>query len=285
MLIILGSILGSNVLAHGVEEDEEDDMDVHEEENAAQEAPNLLNLEQQYRATSLRLVLFASLTSIIMLLIAMTHKKISNEHKPILFLGIVIPVIIATLFLAVSTIHLNLVSETGGPVHWHADFEIYKCGERLNIADPVGFSNRQGSSVFHEHNDDRIHVEGVVIDTKEVDLHNFFDVLGGYLSEDGFGVLTNEGFTEVNDGDLCNDKPGKLQVFLYKITNPDPSKNSGFIYEQIKLEHFPDYVLSPYGNVPPGDCIIVEFDGEKERTDNICETYKLAIERGDITGS
>ena len=49
------------------------------------------------------------------------------------------------------------------------------------------------------------------------------------------------------------------------------------------MENFDDHILAPYSNIPPGDCIIIEFDTEKEKTEHICETYKVAIERGDLS--
>ena len=59
-------------------------------------------------------------------------------------------------------------------------------------------------------------------------------------------------------------------------------RKSGFIYEQIKIDDFEEYIISPYSNIPPGDCIIIEFGPEKQLTDKICLPYKLAEEKGDI---
>ena len=60
--------------------------------------------------------------------------------------------------------------------------------------------------------------------------------------------------------------------------------NKNWIFEQQKLDNFEDYVLSPYTQIPPGDCIIIEFDAEKEKTEHICESYKVAVGRGDLSG-
>ena len=79
------------------------------------------------------------------------------------------------------------------------------------------------------------------------------------------------------------EKGGKLQAFLLKVENPSALKKDEFIFEQTKLENFENYILSPYAYVPPGDCIIIEFDVEKDKTDKICESYTVAIERGDLT--
>jgi len=221
---------------------------------------------------------------VIISIIAITFSKEKTEKtKWIFFLAIIIPVILTTAYLTGSTIYLNLISETKGPVHWHADFEIWNCDEKIELIKPEGFSNRVGTPVFHEHGDNRIHVEGVVVDSVEVDLHSFFEVIGGTLTNNYLSVPTNNGIIEMRDGNLCNGNPGKLQGFLFKIKNPEDTKN--WVFEQRKLDDFEDYILSPYSQIPPGDCITIEFDVEKENTNKICETYKVAVQRGDLSGS
>ena len=111
----------------------------------------------------------------------------------------------------------------------------------------------------------------------------FFKIVGGTLNNDDFFTPTNEGFAEMRNGDLCNGEQGRLQVFVYKIINPNDKK--GWIFEQKKVKNFPEYILSPYSQILPGDCIIIEFDIEKDNTKNICESYKVAVERGDLIGS
>ncbi|MBI2667403.1 hypothetical protein HYX17_01375 [Candidatus Woesearchaeota archaeon] len=230
----------------------------------------------------LKIITISSIISGIFVLISLFYKKAKNNIKLILFLGIIIPVIIATVYTSYFTIKLNLESEEKGPVHWHADFEIWNCGEKIDLVNPEGMSNRVGNSVFHEHGDNRIHVEGVVTDKKDVDLHSFFEVVGGNIEKDHMKVPTNKGSLELDDNDKCNGKDAKLQAFLYKIINPD---DKNFRFKQEKLDDFPEYVLSPYSNIPPGDCIIIEFDKHKEFTDKICETYKLAMQKGELSGS
>ena len=125
-------------------------------------------------------------------------------------------------------------------------------------------------------------MEGVVVNSEDVNLHNFFHVIGATLTENSLSLQTNDGLIEVTNGDTCNGTPGKLQVFSYSITNPDESDN--WTYVQTKLSNFENYVLSPHTSIPPGDCLIIEFDNEKSSTDKICETYKIAIDRGKLRG-
>ncbi len=273
-VILLFIILSFIVLAHGIEDDEEfEDVTV---ENV------VVNLEKYYSDLSIYFSLIGLGIIIILTIISVYYETRIKKYKKHLFISMLILILIVTLFLVGSTIYVNVISETKGPVHWHSDFEIWNCGEKIDIKDPEGLSNRMGSTTFHEHNDNRIHVEGVVVDSRDVDLHNFFKVFGGGFSKNKLVVPTNNGMVELNNGDICNDKESKLQVFLYRVV---PNSELKFVYSQEKLEHFVDYVISPYANVPPGDCLIIEFGEEKEKTDHICETYKLAIKEGELIGS
>lgn len=232
------------------------------------------------RAMSAIIVTSILLTALVIL--AIISKQKLHNHKRRLFLLMIAPVIVATLYTAGVTIYLNQVSLTKGPVHWHADFEIWNCGEKADLLKPSGWSNRIGTPVFHEHNDFRIHLEGVVVEKKDISLANFFNVVGGVLTEKSLGVLTGKGMVLLQDGDLCQGKPGKVQVFVYKVINPEEHGN--WIYKQEKITDFADHVLSPHSNIPPGDCIIMEFDQEKETTDKICTTYAAALNRGELHG-
>lgn len=210
------------------------------------------------------------------LILFFSRKNISKKHT---YFWIVVYLVSAiTLVIIFDTINLTINSETKGPVHWHADFQIWKCGERLDIVEPEKIVNRIGTRLVHEHGDNRVHVEGIIKDLKSADLHNFFEVIGGSLSENSFSILTNNDVIKASDGELCDGEKGEVQIFLYVVTNVMDNQKSGFLVEQLKVNE--NYVLSPYQDVPPGDCIIVEFDKRKEKTDKICDTYQLAVEQG-----
>ena len=244
LLIVLVVIASSAAYSH-----EEDELQEHEEQKA--------DISEQLKSSSMTYITIASIIAVILVLFSIYEKDKSEKTKIFLFLGMAIPVILATAYSAGSTIYLNLISETEGPVHWHADYEMWDCGRKIELVKPKGISNRVGSAVFHEHNDNRIHVEGVVTDKSEVGLHNFFTTIGGMLSKSTLYLPTDNGFAEIKKGGLCNSKEAKIQVFLYKVKNPDDVKN--WVFEQQKLEDFENYVLAPYSNVPPGDCIIIKF--------------------------
>ena len=226
-------------------------------------------------------IIFISILFITIFTIIALFTQNHQNHKLGLLLGIVIPIVIASVFVVYTTVYTNAISETKGPVHWHADFEIYNCGEFVDLIKPKGLSNRIGTPLFHEHNDNRIHVEGVVVNKKDVDMHSFFEVIGGELTNEKFGAPTDNGYVEINNGDLCNNVQVKWQAFLFKVTNPEAEKGD-WIYTQQKLYNFEDYVLSPYSYIPPGDCLILEFGDEKEKTEHLCETYEIAIRKNEF---
>jgi hypothetical protein len=190
-----------------------------------------------------------------MLLIRGPH---TESHKLEVFWLITILVAGSSIFLAVDTISENVVSETGGPVHWHLDYQIWNCDERLDLIDPKFPRNKVGSPVFHEHNDDRIHVEGTLHKVSDVALGKYFTVVGGALSSQGFTYPTNDGVVKVTNGELCNGKPAALAVYV----------------NGKKQDSFVEYVMSPEALVPPGDCAIIEFGTNLgPTTERICDSW------------
>ena len=114
----------------------------------------------------------------------------------------------------------------------------------------------------------------------DITLTEFARVIGATLIENALYYPTNNGLVTMKDGVVCNDKPAHLQIFVYKIINPHNTKK--WIMNQEKVTDIEDYLLSPYSNVPPGDCIIIELDEEKEKTERICESYEIAMKKGEI---
>jgi len=272
LLIVLLSLAVPVIADHG---------GTHEEWNGI----DLMNIDLVLSEISLNLVLIGSAIIILLTYLSLHYeKKLKKNHKRWLFLGMVIPVVGITLFIASSTIFVNVLSTTGGPVHWHADFEVYKCGEIVELFSPSGLSNRIGTPKLHEHGDQRLHIEGTVVRVPEISLGAFFDVLGGHLDSVSFSLPTDKGLVSVSPGETCNGEAAEMNVFLYEILDPDPTKKTGIVYRQRKLVAFEDHTISPYFNVPPADCIIIEYGPAKERTEHICETYKVRIEKGDLTG-
>ena len=163
--------------------------------------------------------------------------------KKTIYSLVVVVTTAVTLYLVVSTVYLNIISKTKGPVHWHADFEIWVCDKKLNLVDPTGFSNKIGTPLVHELNDNRIHIEGVILDYRQASLGNFFHTLGGVMRDDEIGIPTDGGMITARNGDKCNQKPANLYVFV----------NGNFI------KHPSEYVIAQHERVPPGDKIKIVF--------------------------
>ena len=198
---------------------------------------------------------------VVALFVFFDKKKKMMEHKQFFFLFIAVPVVLSTLYLAGFTLYENAVSETKGPVHWHADYQVWVCGERINLVDPTFPSNKIGTPLFHEHDDDRIHIEGTVKHLTDVSLGNYFSVVGGVLEEGHLRYPGYDAMYEVYDGETCKDgSVGTLKVYVNGKAIP----------------YFSDYVIYPSSHVPPGDCIIVAFDDSESRwTNRLCESWKV----------
>src|SRR3989344_509858 len=204
----------------------------------------MLDHSELYPITQLQAAGYGSLAfGVLIAVILLFHKKMEGMAKKIAYSLILIVVALVTLYLVIVTLHLNLISLTKGPVHWHADFEIWVCDKEIRLAEPKGLSNKQGVDLMHAHNDNRIHVEGVLLDMKAASLGAFFHAVGGSLSSDGIKVPADNSLLSVHEGDKCNEKPGKLYVFVYGNVISNPSS----------------YVISPYEKVPPGGRIKFVF--------------------------
>lgn len=260
------------------------------------------DLEAQIGALSVKSVLVASVILVVLLVLAalVINDKDKHHIKKPLFILITLTIIIPTFIMAGSTVYLNVKSESGGPVHWHTDIEYWVCNQEIELRDPTAFlSNKIGTSTYHEHDDKRIHLEGVVVE-KEYDasLEKFMDVTGGDITptslviptndnifENDFdgdentgnkavvenfvkNVENNEKVVEVENGQNCGEgAPAEVQVFLIRYNGENDT------YYQKKLEDPGSYVMRDESIVPPGDCLIVEFDQPKSETNYLCEQY------------
>ncbi len=269
----------------------------------------MIDLEQQITHTSITSTIIASAVLVVFILLAIIAnktlpKKRFKHLKLPLFLVIIGAIVVNTAVLAFNTVYLNVKAESRGPVHWHADIEFWACGSELELRDPTGLlSNKIGSSTYHEHNDKRIHLEGVVVEKKrDASLEKFMEVTGGYKHEDGIGIPLNKdpadwlasrehqdgdsqrtdfltalpehiGQTakgpvlKLEDGMYCGDQQAEVQTFAYQFDKATRT------YTQTKLSYYPGYTIRDESVVPPGDCIIVEFDAPKSSTDKICNQY------------
>lgn len=267
------------------------------------------DLELQITSLATRTVLVGGAVLLVFTLLAALLKNRYGFLKLPFFIIMASSLVIPTIILFGSTVYLNTHAESGGPVHWHTDIEFWSCGAELELRNPTGaLSNKIGSSTFHEHNDKRIHLEGVVVrKSEDAGLRKFMNLTGGYVAKDRIAVPLNKDqsqwFAEgektdgdkqnsenfesatgngqwveqtakgpvvvLKNGEKCNGSASEaeLQAFVYTFNK----KNNTYI--QKKLDDPSAYAMSPEATVPPGDCVIVEFDTPKNLTDKLCEQY------------
>ena len=238
------------------------------------------SLERFFGSSSILIAYSAGIFIIFVVCIGILVKQKSDALKKVLFGALLVAIVLPTIYFIGSTLYLNIISETRGPVHWHADFEIYACGQQITLASPQSrFSNKVGSPTFHHHDDNRIHLEGVGVDLSDFDVSSFFSTIGGELTDTSFLIPTSTGPKELHNGDLCqNQQAGTWQVFVYSQEPKRPT-----VFKQRKLAVYTNYILSPQEKIPPGDCIIIEFDAPKEKTEHLCTAYKVESQKGNIT--
>lgn len=263
------------------------------------------DLEEQVASTSARIGIGASIGLIVLVIITALIKDRIPKLKLPLFISILLITVFSTAYMAGSTIYVNVNSDSGGPVHWHADMEIWACGNELELRDPYEFlSNKIGTSTLHEHNDRRIHLEGVVVDdSRDASLGKFFHVIDGALSADALVVPLNKDggplFENDIDGDgptdsaaslidpyvqpgsdgfrygkfvsgqTCGDQTAYVQTFVFQY-NEDADT-----FTQQKLADPVTYSIAPHSTVPAGDCVVIEFDVLKDQTNKLCEQYGI----------
>jgi hypothetical protein len=260
------------------------------------------DLEEQVNSLSINSILIASLVLVVLLGIAafvVGNKKYEVLKVP-LFVSIAATIILPSLLLMGSTVYINTISESKGPVHWHTDIEFWVCGQEIELRNPTGFlSNKIGTSTYHEHDDKRIHLEGVVI-KKEYDasLEKFMDVSDGKITLSKLVIPTEDSIFEndtdgdvprgdqeivrqyltrnekgqaqlsLENGNTCGEnQPAEIQVFLLRYNGENDT------YTQTKLDDPARYIMRDESVVPPGDCLIVEFDVAKSSTDRLCKQY------------
>ena len=205
-------------------------------------------------------VVYASTVSGFFIFVSLLLKgHVDRNGEKFLFTGIAAPVLMATIYLIAATIYLNFASESQGPVHWHADYEVWVCGEEVTdwATSGVWYDNKVGDPELHTHEDYRMHVEGTLTKLSEASLHSFFEVSGGQYDDSRVIMpLTGNRTRNVPNGDACpNGKPG--QWTLYVESGPKLNERS------IRIEPLgPDYVIAHEGNVPPGDVLYLVFDSE-----------------------
>lgn len=210
--------------------------------------------------------------------------QLSDGEKTLLMNGFLLAILLPSFYAAGAFVHESQTSWSNGEVHWHADFEILvdDAGDlkELDLVDPEKFcgdsghessymckmNDRTGSTKYHEHNDDRIHVEGVFKDREDATLAAFFEQFYGELTNDRLVVPTNQGEREYVETDTRS-----IKILVHQGSGParrwclvgDRVKRDDVCRSHGELAGSPDrYVVSPYTQGPHIDDIFIVYDSE-----------------------
>ena len=90
-------------------------------------------------------------------------------------------------------------------VHAHAYIDVFVCGKQIDLPRAHGKSF-VGTHLLHTHDDNTMHLEGVVRNRDEIKLGRFFDAMN--VQFDSTKVFNT------SNGDLCNGKQGMWKMYV-----------------------------------------------------------------------
>lgn len=164
-------------------------------------------------------VIQAGAISTLVLTVIALYKEgdMTETQKKLIMSGFLVAILTPTIFGAAAFIHESETSWTNGEIHYHADYEVLVDTNgtltRTNLVNPQEFckttehessymcklNDRTGAVSYHEHNDQRIHLEGVFKDREDASLAAFFETFGGELSNSRMVYPTTEGVIDVTN--------------------------------------------------------------------------------------
>lgn len=180
---------------------------------------------------------------------------LTMKDKNLLMNGFLVAVLVPSFYTAGAFIHESQTSWSQGEIHWHADFEVIVDGERQDLIDPGNFcgssymcnlNDRTGSTEYHDHNDNRIHLEGVFKERDDATLSAFFETFGGTLTQEKLVMPTDDGWINVTDSGNKT-----LKVIVENGVGSD--RNWRFVDPE-------SYVISPYKQGPLLDNMFIIYD-------------------------
>lgn len=224
--------------------------------------------------------------------------ELTLRDKKVLMNGFLVAILAPSLYAAGAFVHDSQTSWSGGEIHWHADYEVLvedESGEleRLNLIDPGNFceetshessymcsvNDRVGSTEYHEHNDNRIHLEGSFKEKRDASLAAYFEQFNGELTNSKILYPTNEGTVqEFEDGEnsikiLVNKGVGERHWCAVDNTIEGNARCSSHGDVASGPE---DYIISPYSRGANLDNIFIVYDSltVEEALQNVKEDGK-----------
>ena len=136
----------------------------------------------------------------------------SKEKKSqYLWIGLTLIGLVAVAFGLGYLINNKPQMYTDREVHWHALVDISICGVHRDLplaesSDTVHGKTYRGIPLLHTHDDNIIHIEGLIQKKEDIALGRFFDAIEIPFDKDKL--------MDVKNGDVCDGKPGKLKMFV-----------------------------------------------------------------------
>jgi|GEM_PF-3666786 len=192
----------------------------------------------------------------------------TKRHGQKLFLLIACSIGFATVLTASFSLIQTLSADTIaiGTV----EYQLWDCGKRITIPEPAGLTTTTGVPQIHDHDGNRIHLVGMT--ATPLTLGAFFDTIGGELTSDHVILPTATDYIHRTTMDSCPDgRPGVLQVFV----------------NGKRMDNAAAYVLHPGPAIPPGDCIIIDFNPTVQlTTEKTCDSMtQQQLHYGDAYGT
>jgi len=214
------------------------------------------------------------------------EEELTMKDKNILMNGFLVAILVPSFYAAGAFMHESQTSWSGGEVHYHADFEILveENGElnELDLVDPGKFcestnhessvmcklNDRTGSKEYHEHNDDRVHLEGTFKKKRDASISAFFEQFNGILENGKLTAPTNDGLVNKQDSEnmslkiLVNRGTGATRHWCIigdQLPREDVCKDD---YSGEPAKSPAEYVISPYSRGPNLDDIFIIYDSK-----------------------
>jgi hypothetical protein len=215
------------------------------------------------------------------------EEDLTLRDKNLLMNGFLVAVLVPSLYTAGAFVHQSQTSWSGGEIHWHADYEVIveENGEynQLDLIDPTNFcdetthesstmcslNDRTGSTKYHEHNDDRIHLEGIFKEREDAVLSAYFETFGGKLSNTELVYPTNDRVVQKAEGSgqtlkiLVKRGAGGNREWCAIEQSSNLSEEDICRTSEGELATTPsNYVISPYKRGPTLDDIFIVYDSK-----------------------
>ncbi|WP_414836757.1 hypothetical protein [Candidatus Nanohalococcus occultus] len=214
--------------------------------------------------------------------------SLDSAEKAVLMNGFLLAVMVPTVYASGSFMHETMTSWTNGEVHYHADYEVLveENGElvRTNLVNPEEFckdtshessymckiNDRTGSTKYHEHNDQRIHLEGTFKTRESASLAAFFETFGGKITNEELIYPTTEGLVNITE-----DGGKQIKILVKKgvggsrewcvVGNNAAKERTCKSYGELATSP-ENYVVSPYTQNPSNseilDKIFIVYDSK-----------------------